>query len=387
MLNDMYIVKYYCVVCGFWPFTNKHISLFQQSVYFFALLSITIPCGIHLYRHRSDIDKVCESLSMGSLLPLSIICFKSLVRSRKFLKRMFNLISEDYTLISKNKHELKVFLNISRRSKLFITVYVGYTSITCVIFLIVSFLPPLIYKRLNINKTYEANLPLKMDYYYFDKNDYYVLTTIHQFTAGLYGVATVVCVDVLLFTFCLHVYGLFTVLRFKLNHIMINEETLEYLTDTKKMYRRASDCVVAYMKILKLIEEINNVFSYCLLLSIAIIILLVSFHGTVILYKLTEIRFVCEELLLAVGQLLHLFFNCFTGQLVNTQNAILPSVIYDVEWYNASPEIKTLIQIILYQSQKECNIYVGKTLVLSNDFFATIIKTIFSYLNLLNSQR
>ncbi|XP_051157593.1 odorant receptor 67a-like [Leptopilina boulardi] len=387
LLTYIKYLKIFTSFCAFWPFLSYRESVALRILYAIFLISLVIPWVIHVYSVRNDIEGICDSLSLGLLIPLGIMNFIYIVKHEKVLQKILNHMSQDFYNVSENKQELKILKESSDLTRLFTIVYLSYTLSTTLSYLVVTCTPLVLNKIKPLNVSRSIPILIELDYYFFDKKDYFFWTTVHLYITGSYGVFTVICCDLLLFAFAQHACGMFKVLRYKLKVIMNHEDTPELSLTTSEMYKKACSCVITHNRILELVNDVNEVFSFCLLFSFGVVILLVAIHGSVVILKLHDVRFVLKECITGFGQVFHLFLLCFVGELVNNHSSNLNNYIYDFEWVDSSPEIKKLICIMLNRSYSNCSLCVGKTFVLSFDFFTTIMKTIFSYLNVLNSQR
>lgn len=59
----------------------------------------------------------------------------------------------------------------------------------------------------------QRSYPFPINYYFFDKFDYYMLTYTHIYCLGVHMVQSIVGIDVLIFVFAQHACGMLQVLR------------------------------------------------------------------------------------------------------------------------------------------------------------------------------
>ncbi|XP_051157875.1 uncharacterized protein LOC127279520 [Leptopilina boulardi] len=121
-------------------------------------------------------------------------------------------------------------------------------------YMLFTLIPVILDTVMPLNETRSPRLAIELDYYFFDKHDYYLWTTIHLCITAMYGVVSVISTDILLFTFTLHACGMFKVLRYKLKVIMIQEDTAKLLINTSVMYRKAASCVEIHNRILMFVN-------------------------------------------------------------------------------------------------------------------------------------
>ncbi|XP_051156144.1 uncharacterized protein LOC127278453 [Leptopilina boulardi] len=110
-------------------------------------------------------------------------------------------------------------------------------------------------------------------------------------------------------------------------------------------------------------------------MMVLITVSIISCYCALIAYHLDDINFLVRGGFAFIAQIIHLFFNCMSGQLVQTQSSNLVNYIYEAfPWYKFSKNIKLPIFLMMCRSMKQCNIKIGKTSVLSFDILCTVRK-------------
>ncbi|XP_051156045.1 odorant receptor 22c-like [Leptopilina boulardi] len=224
-----------------------------------------------------------------------------------------------------------------------------------------------------LNESRPRYLPAQLEYYFFDRNEYYTFTYMHFGIIGSYAVMLIVINDVGLFTFSRHACAMFCVLRYRLKNINNNEDG-ERIDDSNvhKIYKNIRSCAILHDRILIFLENTNSCFAMCLLFLICVTIIIMSFNGSMIILNMHDNTYLLRGVSVSMGQIIHVFFNCFTGQMVQSHSANMPNYIYDHEWYNSNHKIKMVIYFMILKSKTECSLCVGKTAVLGLELFTTV---------------
>ncbi|XP_051156037.1 odorant receptor 46a-like isoform X2 [Leptopilina boulardi] len=364
--NNLRFLMNLLKVNGYWPFINKKKLIMMRTFYFFVIMSLTVPIGINLYKARHNMDYFCECVSMAAIIPLGWISYYFQLSKTSTLRSLFTSMFKDYETFQINKYEYEILLKFAKKTQFFVMVYL-------------DFIIPL-------NESRQKYFSAELDYIFFDKYEYYMPVSMHLATAGLYIIHLIVLADAILLTFARHACAMFCILRYRLKTINVNAEGERIDHDYDQMYKNVRGCAILHSRILLFLDDINSCYAMCLLIFIGVTVIIMSFHGSMMVLKQHDLTYLIKGLVIAVGQSIHVFLNCLTGQMVQTQSANLCNYIYNFEWYEAQEKVKMSIYFMILKSETECNLYVGKTAVLGLELFSTIMKTIFSYLNVLNSR-
>ncbi|XP_043473540.1 uncharacterized protein LOC122505781 isoform X3 [Leptopilina heterotoma] len=274
-------------------------------------------------------DYFLECTSMAAVIPMLWISYFFLTAKTENIRQIFIHIYEDYETLQVDAKELEILLKYSKMTKIVIISYIVYTTSTMFAYVIIGQIP-----------------------YYMD-----LINPLNE-----------------------------TRPRYKILSINKNKDGEFLDVDDPVMYENACACAKLHIRILAFIELTNSCFAMALLLLFSTTVMIMSFHLSMIILKQQDFNYFVKGVSIAIGQAIHIFFNCFTGQMVQSQSSNLTSHLYDFHWYDTKKKIAMVIYYMTSRSLIECNLNVGKTLVLGLDLYTTIMKTIFSYLNVLNSR-
>ncbi|XP_043473539.1 uncharacterized protein LOC122505781 isoform X2 [Leptopilina heterotoma] len=305
---------------------------------------------------------------------------------RVVIRQIFIHIYEDYETLQVDAKELEILLKYSKMTKIVIISYIVYTTSTMFAYVIIGQIPYYMDLINPLNETRPRYYPAEVNYVLFEEDNYYLAVTTHELFGVVYGVNLIVLSDLILFLCSRHTCALFGVLKYKILSINKNKDGEFLDVDDPVMYENACACAKLHIRILAFIELTNSCFAMALLLLFSTTVMIMSFHLSMIILKQQDFNYFVKGVSIAIGQAIHIFFNCFTGQMVQSQSSNLTSHLYDFHWYDTKKKIAMVIYYMTSRSLIECNLNVGKTLVLGLDLYTTIMKTIFSYLNVLNSR-
>ncbi|XP_043473500.1 odorant receptor 9a-like isoform X2 [Leptopilina heterotoma] len=305
----------------------------------------------------------------------------------KKLKVILSIIINDFERSKSCKNYFNIMKKSVKMTKIVSTVYVIYTGIVLTMYFNEAWIHAMITKNfLAENETRIQKYAIDVDYHFFNTSEHYIFTTAHLFIGGYFSIEIIVCVDMLLFCFAEHTCGLYKILKYKLSRINYNEETNKILDDINKINENITTCIKDYYHVLEFLNKVNDYFSTYLFLLFSIVLLLTTFYASLIVLNLDNTELLIRGGLTIIAQLVHLFFNCLSGQMILNESETINNYIYYCDWNNKPPKMQRNIWFLMLSAKKETPINVGKNFILSFEFYASIMKTMFSYLNILNSR-
>ncbi|XP_043473507.1 odorant receptor 22c-like [Leptopilina heterotoma] len=381
-------MKWALLSCGYWPFLPSKFILFQ--LIFIGMIDITwtVPIVLKLCQNYNDFTYLVDNLAFGFLAVLIWITYGNQLYTFSQLKDIYIKLFEDFEIARKKETYFKIMIKYVKITQVVSIVYLSYTGVVLVMYFNEAWIQIIIREILNSNNaTVEKTFVLDSNYYFFNASDYYALTTLHMFVGGYFCIEPFVCIDLLLFCASGHICGQYNLLKYKLLKINYDEDTGEKIVDDNEININVKNCIKDYHRVSEFINLINEFFSTYLFVLCLIVIALSTLYCSLIVLNKDNTELLVRGSLTVVAQLVHVFFNCFSGQMVLNETERFVNYIYDFEWYSVSPKIQKSIWLLMLSSVNEPQIHVGKNFCLSFEFYSTIIKSMFSYLNVLNSRQ
>ncbi|XP_051170742.1 odorant receptor 47a-like [Leptopilina boulardi] len=387
-LSYIKLMKYILISCGFWPFVPNRILKIHLIVLGISHFCWTTPIVLNFFRNLDDFNVAIENLAFFALTLLIWATYVNQSVHMKQLEGLYLIIFEDYENAKKNTNHKEILMKYGKILRIVTTCYLIYTTSILIIYMSEAWFQKLLFKAIMpSHKSGPNRYSIDFDYYFFNSTEHYVLTSAHITIGGYFSIEPVICVDVIIYIAATHACAMIKILRFDLKHFTVNQKTGERVKSEVEVLKNVSRCVKKYHRILIFIGNINNCFSSFLFVTYLILGALITLFGSLIILNKSNKVILIRGGLTIIGQLTHMFFNCYCGQVVKSQSSSLINYMYETDWYSESLKVKKMIFVMMMGAMKESNINIGKTFVLSFDFYASMMKTMFSYLNVLNSRQ
>ncbi|KAF7403277.1 hypothetical protein HZH68_006071 [Vespula germanica] len=137
-----------------------------------------------------------------------------------------------------------------------------------------------------------------------------------------------------------------------------------------KAYWRIISCIRQHKEIIDFVDRIESIYSTYFFLQLGYNMINMSITGTQIVLYADEMFEFIRLTLLALAQLLHLFFECWQAQQLIDHSALIHESICKAAWYRTSVKSKKLIGIMLIKTLETSKLTAGKLLVLCFECFA-----------------
>ncbi|XP_015185299.1 PREDICTED: uncharacterized protein LOC107071105 [Polistes dominula] len=111
----------------------------------------------------------------------------------------------------KSKEEIKIMEKFAHLGRMYTIGYTVYIFIIASLFLLVTFIPPLMDIIIPLNESRPMELPVYAEYF-VNNEDYFYLFYFHISLSIMINVTSLVATDTQLMVFCCHVSGVFAVI-------------------------------------------------------------------------------------------------------------------------------------------------------------------------------
>nr|XP_050850101.1 odorant receptor 83a-like [Vespula vulgaris] len=154
-----------------------------------------------------------------------------------------------------------------------------------------------------------------------------------------------------------------------------------------KAYWRIISCIRQHKEIIDFVDRIESIYSTYFFLQLGYNMINMSITGTQIVLYADEMFEFIRLMLLALAQLLHLFFECWQAQQLIDHSALIHESICKAAWYRTSVKSKKLIGIMLIKTLETSKLTAGKLLVLCFECFAAVVNKSVSYFTILRTMQ
>ncbi|KAL6441736.1 hypothetical protein ACFW04_003674 [Cataglyphis niger] len=243
------------------------------------------------------------------------------------------------------------------------------------IFWIMAIIPKILGKNMTSNyPTRPTGFPYHVEYY-IDLNKYYYPVLIHNYLSGLIRLTAIVSCDTCVAILVQHCCALFSIVRYRLEHIrksIEQDKTLAMLDDEAKIYANFAYCIQKHEDALQFASFLETIYTKAFFIEVGLIVGAMSLSAV----QATTGNLTPQDAMqhggFITGQLLHLFTACWLGQQVIDHSDLIYTSIYQGEWYESSPRSRKLLNVMMLRSTSPCTLTVGKIMVLSLSSFNAV---------------
>ncbi|XP_014605683.1 PREDICTED: uncharacterized protein LOC106787647 [Polistes canadensis] len=282
--NRFYKLNYRLLsAVGLWPYEKSRLL---------RMCIVNIP--VFLF-NITQFFKICTSKGNFDILKEVIpILIASLAASIKYyffdfgifdIKLLMDNMIKDWNMW-KSKEEIKIMEKFAHLGKMYTLGYtvlllsfvlLVYIYIIASLFLLVTFIPPLMDIIIPLNESRPMELPVYAEYFLNDE-DYFYLFYFHISLSIMINITTLVATDTQLMVFCCHVSGVFAVIGFRLENFLKKDMRLHGLTDLqrKECYKHVSLSIKGHKRALEFVKRMESSFSYSLLLQCGLNVICMS---------------------------------------------------------------------------------------------------------------
>ncbi|XP_045455188.1 odorant receptor 67c-like [Melitaea cinxia] len=332
------------------------------------------------------LGKSLDELSM--IAPCSTIC---LLATAKSLPIFFNKDTLETAVANLRNIHLKALNNIETTdgsferktvedSLKFLNFIVYFLAMLCaVVVVIFSSLPLML---MGYDYYYNGEMDLKLPFliqYFFDA---YANTTIwglvyfHQVWSTTNVCMNIFAVDTLFYAFCTYIQVHFYILGHHFENVICDSHD--------KTRERMRQCIKRHQELIKLVDQLEILYSKSTLfniLSSSLLICLSGFNITIVAETSAMLAFT-PFLVVSLSQI---SLMCFYGDMLMASSTSICDAIYKCRWYDASLDIKKSITIVLFRARKPCKVTAANFAVLNLSAFTTILSRSWSYFALLKT--
>ncbi|XP_051175945.1 odorant receptor 13a-like [Leptopilina boulardi] len=386
MLVNNYIsiklIRFFMQLIGMWPSKNKSQILFSNFILFYTLFTMifaTMIEGMDLYYSWGDIKAITFCAPCASVVFSTLGQLLSFVYSRNEVLNFNSYTEETFWKIKYNNKDLFI---LKKCNKICIFSCLGLTILLQIIAWHYVTLPILEYKG-NISERILPfnlwfNIPYKETPFY---EIIYILQSISTFSV------CICCTTFANFLFLINIFtaGQFQILQKKLQHTCNSLNNYEnHKLNNNNSYEKLKNCIQFHQLLIKYIERIENLYSYCVLGQVFTSVMQICFSGfQIILGVGNSFNRTILSVEYFIGSFLQLYFFAWSSHQIILESESVLYAIYKSQWYSEGKHFRQAINILMLKSHRPCVLSVGKFTPLSLNTFTAVAKTGLSYFTVL----
>ncbi|XP_018303864.1 odorant receptor 43a-like [Mycetomoellerius zeteki] len=292
-----------------------------------------------------------------------------------------NMIVEDWVKL-KNAEERSIMIRRAQNARIIITFAYCIMGIGC-FFLIV--LPSFgISMRDTTNITDPGRpMPLQTHYIYdVTKSPQYELTFISQSIYIIIAMMSYSGIDNFLGLLVFHICGQLDILKNRLTS----------LDKCKNSHEILSNCITRHMRLLRVIDIIEDTYNVILLFLFVYFAILFAFYGFRIITLFDEGNDISFPHLAyfastVINIFAHMCLYCALGEILVVQCNKIYYAAYSNKWYTMNSKVTQNLLILMIRGSKPVYLTAGKIFPITMATFCSLIKTSVGYISVLHTTR
>ncbi|XP_057334191.1 uncharacterized protein LOC130673251 [Microplitis mediator] len=370
--------RWISVGIGVWPLTLNNyifnIAFFYSTV---VLIFEFIDLFVHIYDFAAVVDNLSESLAIT-------IDYSYTFSLRFYNKKLAQVLKEalmDYNSASafKNLKEVEVFITYTNTAKFFAKYIIIFIALTEIVWLVQPLLTFFMFDSTisSDNETTSFILPYRFHVFY-EINDIpmYLLTYFWQAPNAAVNGFGISSINVFLLILVFHVSGRLAILALRIDEF-----------EFKKINPRDElvGIIVEHIKIMKLGDEVSDIFATPLLIFFVLtnLLLCISLYQILLNFVTGLNSEVFQYIILVITVYLMLYVICMNGELLLLEGNKVSQAFYNCSGYDLPIDCVKNIIHCLVRSQKPIAIKAGKFSTFSYGTLTDITKTAMGYLSIL----
>ncbi|XP_035741916.1 uncharacterized protein LOC118450330 [Vespa mandarinia] len=362
---------------GLWPYEKSRLS--RVCLINVVILSINMTQVLKLCTSDGNFDVMKEVIPFWATSLNVVIKYYTFDLSVLDIKLLMDNMILDWNMW-KSKEEIDIMKKFAHLGRMYTLGYTIYIYIFMSLFLLVTFIPPLMDVIMPLNESRHMELPVVGEYFLDEKKHFYLIYC-HMAVTITISITVLIATDTQLMVFCCHVSGTFAVVGFRLEHFLKNDVTLDELSDLqrKECYKHVSLSIKGHKRALEFVKRMESLFSYSLLMQcgLNIVCMSICLYQIIKLYdnSVETIKFIA----FFIGELFHLFVASLSGQTIIDYSSEVYFKAYSGFWYESPMEVRKLLILIMRRSLEPSRLTAGDIFIYCLDGFATIVQTSTSY--------
>ncbi|RLU25965.1 ObirOr5-9E47 [Ooceraea biroi] len=372
---------------GLWPYNpSKFVKLR-------LLLFILITNSFIIFQFTSFITAECTAdhiLKVLSVMLFFLFCdvhYTSYWINAHILKGFVERLQHVYNDL-KDENEIAIFNKYGNIADHITVIITSFTACSVLILSLLPLLPCILGTFLFANESHPLYNIIETEYFVDEEKTFY-LTLLHTYASLYIGVTATVGGGLVVLTYIIHICGLFSIARYRMNQLLIlnihDKTNLKNNMDIDEKIARIVDFHCIAFELSEFYVSNFNGTYFCIILLVVICLSLNLYQVFQSVLHRTSVEESVFHLIFAVAIIIYSFVSNYAGQEVIDHYNDMFYVAYNIQWYTTPIRIQRLILFLL---QRSCKIYclrIGGLFNPSLECFASLFAASMSYFTMMYS--
>nr|AXM05132.1 odorant receptor [Campoletis chlorideae] len=379
--------RYFLKPIGMWPtrpeagICEKILIQIQRCCCYFLMFFLLVACVLHKFLVEKDPAIQLKMIGPISFCLMAIMKFSFLVFHRHDIYDCFKHIALDWASVESSS-EREIMLNDAKFGRFLASLCAGFmygggffyhTIMPLSSGVIVT--PDNKTLRLLTHPVYDP---------FFDAQTsptYEIVVVTHWCSAFVLYTVTIGACSIAA-VFAIHACGQFKVVVSRLNHLVDGDDEKRDTVD-----ERMANIVELHLRTLNFVNNLEGVLNEVCLVEFIGCTMNICFLGYYFMseWENSETISTVTYCVLFVSFTFNIFIFCYIGEKLTEESKHVGTMTYMIEWYRLHHTKAQGLILILIISKYPARITAGKMAELSMTCFSNVLKTAFTYLNLLRT--
>ncbi|XP_051175400.1 odorant receptor 49b-like [Leptopilina boulardi] len=378
------LIRYIIITTGQSRYHLKWINFCIKSFFLFIMFSFLGAQIAGMIKVLGNIDLVLECIPPVCYVLAATVLFINNNLQEEQINVVFLKMQNDWEVLT-SKYDTNILHKFARRCKIYTMIFTFGSFGILTVYLSLNLIPLLI----GISK----NSPEQKPFVYLlefgiSAEKYYYLITLYSLLGSYIFTSVIINGDTVLLMFLEHACAIFEIIGHKLSTaVSENYNSANKANFEKNLHREIKLCVEMHIKALLFVNDIQSVFSTAYLIVFGFCIIILSITGVQSVMSMNNTRDAIRFGTYTCGQVIHILLVTIPTQHLLDTSVCLSDCIYNADWYHLSGETKKLLLIIMKRGAEPSTFVIGKTFIISLQFFTKVLQTSLSYFTVLMSVR
>ncbi|KAK9306169.1 hypothetical protein QLX08_003062 [Tetragonisca angustula] len=354
-----------------------------------SIASIFFPATIEIYTSlcNKDIDGVFECLPHSIATAVTIVKILNINFNRRNFSKLYQMIANQWKEL-KLKGELHILEETVIQGNRLAQFYQNTLVSFFILFLLIPLISPVLDIIHPLNETRTRQQLLRVNYIFFNPDDYYFCVYLHLLWGAMVVVFTAVGADWLYMLIIHHNSGLFAVCGYQVQKATANPNYFNYgIVMENDMYKKFRACIFMHKEAIRYYNLLNECSQGSYLIQVGLNMLGMSATAVQTVINLNKPEEAMRNALFCGASQFHLFLLSLPGQVLLDNCSSLADNIYDSAWYTTPVKIQKLLYVMQIRCKKLCSLTAGGLYDMNIENFGIAFKTCMSYITMMMSLR
>ncbi|KAK0164128.1 hypothetical protein PV328_002789 [Microctonus aethiopoides] len=319
-----------------------------------------------------DIDVFLEALPTVLADVVCGVKFINFSYNAAKMKKLLIMMEEDWKMYASGV-ENDILNNYARFGKKVTKYYAGALYGTMVPMMFVPLAPIILDIVAPMNESYPKHLMYQQIEFLFDFEKYLYPLIIHGYLGTFAFLTIIIAVDTMFMVYIQHACARFAILGLYLGRVAKNtDHDIDHHSPEfdDVDYKQMVTCVAKHNEAIEFANLIEDANYFSFVFVIGINMLMMTSSGMVAVFKMNEPNVALKFLGFTIGEVFHLFYSSWQGELLLEHSASIFYKAYDCQWNDTSVRSQRLMVPLLMKSATPCKLTAGKSFTMSLQSFS-----------------